>query len=78
MGDAAYKALHERMGLCLQCHRPAISGRRLCPTHLESNRQLAAHQKQRRREEGRCPSCGGQLHSEMDRGSHCIFCREKP
>lgn len=81
MGGNAYKAKHKSVGLCVDCSDWALPGRIRCKKHQESLRPLMRKAlrkiRARRRDEGRCTSCGVPLHSDMDTGKvKCLNCRE--
>jgi len=76
MGDKAYKDLHRKLGLCLNCSDPVYKNRTLCLKHLRTNviaqrkyqlkigdAYLEKHRqiKQHRRDTHCCERCGAPL-----------------
>ena len=93
MGDLAYKRLHKKLGLCVECQDPAVPGMIRCLEHNFSNQQsrkkyyeknremiLAklANNKRKRIENNLCPRCGNFKDEDADDGCiHCMNCRSR-
>ena len=61
MGNNKYKEQHKRLGLCVECSRPAILGTLRCLIHTKTNSDRSNSNYKKRRQEGRCPECGNLL-----------------
>ena len=73
----AYKEKSKRMGLCITCTEPSIPGRINCYKHNQEVLRQRDKQRQKRKDEGRCATCGIPLHYQMDKGFiNCLSCRE--
>lgn len=84
-----WRLWHKEMGLCKSCNRLSIPGLCQCiycwntenlykKNYRQENRQSIIIKgreiKGKRREEGRCPSCGAPLMEEE--GRYCVNCNE--
>lgn len=71
-----WRQKHRRTGLCLECTRPAVSGRRFCAGHLAKARSKAKQEYAWRVANGICLKCGVPK-EEGRRGVNCISCARK-
>lgn len=86
----ARRQSHRERGLCLNCTRPAVPGKRRClicarrtrrlqtdPKHIEGHKQFLKRQRQNRYENGCCPRCGKVL-GQFDSPQYklCRDCRQ--
>lgn len=80
-GQAKWKAhrrrqMHRNKGLCLECTRNAVVGRRFCLVHLAKARAKAKEEYEWRVANGICVKCGVPKEEER-RGVNCISCAHK-
>ena len=67
---------HTRNGLCLECGRKPVSGRRFCAAHLARARAKTKQEYEWRVANGICVKCGIPKEEER-RGVNCISCARK-
>jgi RNA polymerase subunit RPABC4/transcription elongation factor Spt4 len=77
MGNNAYKINHMRSGLCRDCSRLAVVGRKSCQVHLEHGKVRRRKEYLTRKENHLCGTCGNPQLEEDSVYVRCINCRER-
>ena len=66
--------------LCIDCGRPALKNHRCCDHHRKLRQACNERNKFKRKEEGRCFSCGRKLPKDEMLGKNkwaCLFCQDR-